>query len=179
MYKSIRKELHGSLSGKILDVSSSGSFTSMIDADNSEVTETSYPEVDMQSLPFDEGSFDVVISDQVIEHLENPQKAIDESYRVLKKGGMAIHTSCFINSIHEPTPDYWRFTLKALEYLCRDFSEIIVSQGWGNRIAILICFYFKKLRFLKIKDTGLSLLRKIAEYNEPGFSIVTWIIAKK
>lgn len=32
-----------------------------------------------------EESFDCVVSDQVIEHLENPGKAIAESHRVLKK----------------------------------------------------------------------------------------------
>jgi len=31
-----------------------------------------------------------VISDQIIEHLKDPQKAIKESYRALKEDGIAI-----------------------------------------------------------------------------------------
>lgn len=62
-----------------------------------------HPEVDMRKLLFDESTFDFVITDQVIEHLEDPQKAVEESYRVLKKRGTAMYTICFINYIH-PAP---------------------------------------------------------------------------
>lgn len=40
------------------------------------------------NLPFEDASFDVVASNQAIEHIPDPQKAIREMIRVLKPGGM-------------------------------------------------------------------------------------------
>jgi len=42
-------------------------------------------------LPFDDGMFDVVISDQVLEHVRNYPDVIREFARVLKPGGLMLH----------------------------------------------------------------------------------------
>lgn len=39
-------------------------------------------------LPFPENHFDIVVSNDVIEHLENPRLAIENMCKVLKKGGI-------------------------------------------------------------------------------------------
>ena len=135
MYKRIKENFNELMTGKILCVSGINNFYHLIDMEASEITEVEYPDVDMQNLPSNEETFDFIVSDQVVEHLENPQKAIQESYRVLKKGGIAIHTTCFINSLHLCPKDLWRFSPDALRYLCRDFSEILRCEGWGNHIA--------------------------------------------
>ena len=95
-----------------MGISGIENFHSLI-SKNAVVIDTKYPEVDMQNLPYDDNSFNFVISDQIIEHLEDPKKAIDESYRVLKNGGTAIHTTCFINAIHHYPKDFWRFSTDA------------------------------------------------------------------
>jgi len=43
-------------------------------------------------MPFEDEYFDIVISTEVIEHTHDPQKAIQEMYRVLKKKGILILT---------------------------------------------------------------------------------------
>ena len=44
-------------------------------------------------LPFKNGTVDYVVAGEMIEHLEEPQKFMDEAMRVLKKGGcLAIST---------------------------------------------------------------------------------------
>ena len=43
--------------------------------------------------PFADGKFDVVFSSQVIEHVHNTRLFVEEAYRVLKPGGVAIITS--------------------------------------------------------------------------------------
>lgn len=43
-----------------------------------------------QPLPFDENIFDVVFHKSLIEHLYDPSNLMDETYRVLKKGGKLI-----------------------------------------------------------------------------------------
>jgi ubiquinone/menaquinone biosynthesis C-methylase UbiE len=45
---------------------------------------------DAYSLPFRNGSFDEVILEEIVEHFENQEKAIDEVFRVLKPGGQVI-----------------------------------------------------------------------------------------
>jgi 2-polyprenyl-3-methyl-5-hydroxy-6-metoxy-1,4-benzoquinol methylase len=46
-----------------------------------------------KGLPFKDNSFDLVWSSEVIEHLIDPQKSIDEFKRVLKSGGKIILTT--------------------------------------------------------------------------------------
>lgn len=183
MYENIKKVLIKNscfpIQGNVLGISGINSFYKMIDMKKSEMTETEYPNLDMQNLPYSDDRFDFVISDQVVEHLEDPQKAIKESYRVLNSGGIAIHTTCFINSIHFCPNDFYRFSPDGLKYLCNDFSEMLICNGWGNRIAILLCFLSDKFRFKIIPDKRWSLWRYIASYNEKEYPIVTWVIAKK
>jgi len=182
MYKKMAEYFKVPMKGKILGISGIDNFRSLIEKD-AEVLDVHYPEVDMQNLPYEDNAFDFVISDQVIEHLEDPKKAIEESRRVLKKGGVAIHTTCFINYFHPCPKDFWRFSLDGLRYLCKDFSNILYCEGWGNRIALFLFFFPNRLRgHLKLVDmpkTRWSVRRFIASWNEKGFPIVTWIVARK
>lgn len=43
---------------------------------------------DLYSLPFEDGFFEAVVIEDVLEHLERPHEALDEINRVLKKGGI-------------------------------------------------------------------------------------------
>lgn len=178
MYKKLRDFFKEPMDGKILGISGIKNFRSLI-SDNADILDVQYPEVDMQNLPYKDNSFDLVISDQVIEHLENPKKAIEESYRVLKKDGIAIHTTCFINYIHPCPKDFWRFSPEALKHLHKDFSEILCCEGWGNRIAILLCFVSDRFRFINIPETKWSIRHWIATWYEERYPIVTWVVAKK
>ncbi len=45
---------------------------------------------DLLQLPFEDGSFDVVICNHVLEHVKDDRKAMGEILRVLKPGGYAI-----------------------------------------------------------------------------------------
>jgi ubiquinone/menaquinone biosynthesis C-methylase UbiE len=167
------------ITGKILGISGIDNFYILIDRTNAQLEQTSYPEVDMQNMPYNDNTFDFVISDQILEHLEDPPTAINESYRVLKPGGIVIHTTCFLNYLHFFPQDLWRLSPDALRYICRHFSEILISKGWGNRFAIVLCFISNKFRFMKIPETKWSIKRLIATYNEHHYPIVTWIIARK
>jgi SAM-dependent methyltransferase len=52
----------------------------------------SYPEVDMHSLPYADGSFDLVIHSDTLEHVSNPIHALTECKRVLKSTGALCFT---------------------------------------------------------------------------------------
>jgi ubiquinone/menaquinone biosynthesis C-methylase UbiE len=58
-----------------------------------------YAQADAQNLPFDAGSFDIVISCETIEHVPDPRAAVREMYRVCKPGGILYLT----------TPNYLNF----------------------------------------------------------------------
>jgi len=45
-----------------------------------------------ESLPFAEGSFDIVLCDNVVDHAENPRRICEELVRVLKPGGLLYFT---------------------------------------------------------------------------------------
>jgi len=45
---------------------------------------------DIQALPFDTESFDVIFCNHVLEHVENDQKALNELFRVMKPKGWGI-----------------------------------------------------------------------------------------
>lgn len=47
-----------------------------------------YQVANAYDLPFENESFDVVCAMDILEHVENPQKVIEEASRVLKKNGM-------------------------------------------------------------------------------------------
>jgi SAM-dependent methyltransferase len=47
---------------------------------------------DLQKLTFSDNSFDLVITQDVFEHIQDPDKAFVEIYRVLKPGGFHIFT---------------------------------------------------------------------------------------
>jgi len=46
-----------------------------------------------KKLPFDKNSFDLIWSSEVIEHLDNPDRTIQEFRRILKPGGEMILTT--------------------------------------------------------------------------------------
>ena len=59
-------------------------------------------------LPFNSESFDVVLSTEVIEHVDNQKDAFKEMFRVLKKGGILVITTP--NKLFKPLFDLLSFT---------------------------------------------------------------------
>jgi len=53
----------------------------------------SFVQASAYELPFEKDYFDTVVNCEVIEHLENPEKMLQEVARVLKKGGKFILTT--------------------------------------------------------------------------------------
>lgn len=92
---------------------------------------------DACSLPFVDHVFDAIVSTEVLEHLHDPQGAVDEIWRVLKSGGIAIITAPFMFQIHDAPYDYFRFTRYGLELLFKDFQDITVSSRHSGYLALL------------------------------------------
>jgi SAM-dependent methyltransferase len=54
-----------------------------------------------EKLPFEDSSFDVVLSDNVVDHAESPRRIVEEMVRVLRPGGMLYFTV----NVHHPFYD--------------------------------------------------------------------------
>ena len=84
-----------------------------------------------ENIPFQDNSFDSVVSTQVFEHVSDPEKSAREVYRVLKTGGHLLVTVPQTNELHSEPNDYWRFTRFGLENLfCKCGFEMI---EWDQR----------------------------------------------
>ena len=78
-------------------------------------------------IPFKDDSFDSVICTAVLEHLEEPESAMRETYRVLRPGGCAIYTIPFFWHLHEEPKDFYRFSKYGLRYLFEKCSFKILE----------------------------------------------------
>jgi SAM-dependent methyltransferase len=95
---------------------------------------------DAQALGIADGRFDVVLCTEVLEHLPEPQKAIDEMFRVLKPGGELLLTTRFLFPIHDAPHDYFRYTKYGLRYLLRRFEIVELEEETDavGTIAVLL-----------------------------------------
>jgi SAM-dependent methyltransferase len=59
--------------------------------------------MDIHNIPFNKGTFDVVLCNHVLEHVDNDIKAMSEINRVLKAGGFAVMQVPFFNPVPEKT----------------------------------------------------------------------------
>jgi SAM-dependent methyltransferase len=91
---------------------------------------------DAQALAIRDASFEVVLCTEVLEHLPEPQRAIDEMFRVLVPGGQLLLTTRFLFPIHDAPHDYFRFTKYGLRHLLRRF-EIIELQEETDAVGTL------------------------------------------
>ena len=66
------------------------------------INKTSLETARAQELPFKDGAFNVVIIKHIVEHLPDPQKAINEIGRVTEKGGILILATPNLDSLLKP-----------------------------------------------------------------------------
>lgn len=92
---------------------------------------------DVHAIAWESNYFDTIIATEVLEHLYDPQKAIDEMRRVLKPGGVCILSTRFIYPYHHSPKDYFRFTEDALQYLFRAFHQVEVYPHGGRSQVLL------------------------------------------
>ena len=85
----------------------------------------------MGALTFQDNLFNACLCSEVLEHVENPAKALREIYRVLEKGGNVLITTMFAFPIHNYPSDYWRFTPEGLVLLLEQagFSNVEVETA--------------------------------------------------
>ncbi len=112
---------------------------------------------DIHSLPLADNSVDAIICIAVLEHVEDPKRAVEEVYRVLKPGGYAFFYAPFLFYYHPEKGyygDFYRFTKEGFGYLTRQFSsvEMVPVRGPFATIANLVPFLSKRTGWLDWLD---------------------------
>jgi len=82
---------------------------------------------DVDTLPFPDNSFDVVVSLETIEHLNNPSQFLKELRRVLKKNGTAIISCPNDNYYAQNIPDFTNIYHKR-RYSWPEYRELVEAE---------------------------------------------------
>lgn len=82
-----------------------------------------------QALPFQDGQFDFVICTQVFEYLPEPEIAVEEIRRVLRKGGVLFLSAPSV-FLRNDERECWRFLPGSLRHLLREFASVeVMAEG--------------------------------------------------
>lgn len=124
-----------------------------VDIDNNEADIVANAE----SLPIKSNSIDIVLCNQLIEHVSEPIKIIVEINRILKEEGILILTAPQMGRLHGEPNDYYRYTKWGLKYLLKKNNmkiELIEPHGGvfraiGSHLNFFIIDFFAKNKYSK------------------------------
>ncbi len=122
-------------------------------------------------IPAENQSFDCALCTAVLEHLEEPEAALAECFRVLKPGGTAVYSVPFIWHVHEAPRDFFRFSRFGLHHVFRKAGfervEVRPLSGFWVTFGIMLSysigrFHRGPLRFVPIIPVLAFLIQVLA-----------------
>ncbi len=135
----------------------------------------------VEALPVEDASFDVVLCTQVLEHCDDPGRAVSELRRVTRPDGRVLASTHGVQVYHPSPTDYWRWTHTGLARLFETsagWSSVTVepAAGTGAALAMLLGTYVEiALRrsalarppVLVLNRLGSALDRRVRRLREP------------
>jgi len=97
----------------------------------------------VEELPFESGYFDIVVSEWVLEHLQNPDNAFREIYRVLKPGGKVVFL----------TPNVWNYNVWLIRAIPNRFHDYLTKKLYDRQEGDTYPVHYKINSTKKIADT--------------------------
>jgi len=100
----------------------------------------------VEALPVEDGAFDLVLCTQVLEHCDDPVRAVQELRRVTAPGGRVL-ASTHGTWVYHPSPnDYWRWTHTGLERLFAENGDwaavdVRAAQGTAGTLTMILATY--------------------------------------
>lgn len=131
-----------------------------------------FPEYDVCVAPLPQ-QFDLVIADQVFEHLLWPYRAGKHVYEMIRPGGHFLVITPFLVRVHAHPTDCSRWTETGIRHLlgeCGFPIDLIRTGSWGN----LDCVRAELTRFRKYRRLFHHSLR-----DQPQYPIQVWALATK
>ncbi|MDO8487693.1 MAG: hypothetical protein Q7S31_00065 [bacterium] len=176
MYDRLRESLsHESVSGEGVEFGgSNGIIQNMFPHVVWEVRR--FPNFDVTNESSYERSWDVIVTDQVLEHTEKPWEAM----RLIGEHTtqIAIITVPFLIGIHNSPHDFWRMTPKAIHMLAKPYFPHIDIQTWGTPKANNWHAIYNRTSRLIAAVPEAELEAELAD-NNTGKPFVIWAILKK
>ena len=119
------------------------------------------------------GRYDVVVCEQVLEHVVDPYAAAANLSALCRPGGHVVVSAPFLIRVHElpewGLADYWRFTPRGLRTLLeRTGLEVETLGTWGNRDCVLGNL-----------DRWPAYRRWHSLRNEPDLPVQVWAFARR
>ena len=103
---------------------------------------------DGKTLPFEDCSFDNVLSSEVFEHIFNLEPMIKELHRVLKPGGGILVTVPFVWNEHEAPYDFGRYTSFGItDLLERNGFKVEEFRKSTSYVELLFQMWVEYLRY--------------------------------
>jgi SAM-dependent methyltransferase len=136
-----------------------------------EYVSVSFPEYDICCERIEE-QYDLIVAEQVFEHLLWPYRAGRNIWKMLNPGGHFLITTPFLIRIHEEPHDCTRWSDTGLRHFlaeCGFSLEDMQAGSWGNRR----CVRANLKRWKPYRRLFHSLK------NEKGFPLVTWALVRK
>jgi SAM-dependent methyltransferase len=132
-----------------------------------------YPEYDVCERPLSSENFDLIIAEQVSEHVQRPDRAASHVFEMLKPGGIFVITTPFLLKIHHYPGDYYRWTQDGMRVLLEHAGFVVLKTGsWGNRQCLM--------KDLKPELGWASYIPFIHSLkNDPQLPIVIWAFAQR
>jgi SAM-dependent methyltransferase len=135
-------------------------------------TSLDFPEFDLCAPLDGRGTFDVVICEQVIEHVVDPCAAARNLRDLCRPGGHVVVSTPFLIRVHElpmyGMRDYWRFTPSGIRRLLETAGLTVETVGsWGNRRCVMGNL-----------DRWPSYHRWHSLRNEPDLPVQVWAFAR-
>jgi SAM-dependent methyltransferase len=131
-----------------------------------------FPEFDICSQTLPE-KFDLIIAEQVFEHLLWPFRAAKNVHAMLRPGGYFLITTPFMVRIHNCPTDCSRWSEVGMKYFLADCGfplEGIQTGSWGNRACVRA----------HLKDWWhIYQSWRHSLVNEPDYPLSVWALAKK
>jgi 2-polyprenyl-3-methyl-5-hydroxy-6-metoxy-1,4-benzoquinol methylase len=102
---------------------------------------------DAENLAFKPETFDIILASEVVEHLWNPQKFLNDAHRILKpKGLLILEAPEGIEGLRYDAHKNWFTTQKFQHMLDKKFTLLqskTYSPKWGAPTATFICLFQK------------------------------------
>jgi SAM-dependent methyltransferase len=128
-----------------------------------------YPSFDLCDPPAEMPQFDVVLCEQVLEHVVDPYRAARMLHNLTRPGGTIVVSTPFLLRIHQSPGDYWRFTPDGLAILLRSAGlDVASARSWGNAACVRGNF-----RRWKVYRPWHAL------HDDPDLPVVVWAVATR
>lgn len=109
---------------------------------------------DAHDIPFDDGSFDGVIVQAVLEHVVDPSRCVEEIHRVLRENAVVYAETPFMQQVHLGPYDFTRFTHSGHRRLFGRFDEIDSGAVCGPGMALAWSYQYFLQSFTTSKILG-------------------------